>query len=630
LRGCSKTPRPSPEQHATPPLLRARHACGIFGLIDAHSLSEVRMMRRAIYCCVAIALICACSDKTPPPAPATSTAAPNTSAPAATATANGDWDHYVDQFVQKYFELNPSQAVNAGLHQYDGRLPDLSPGAVAAQLAWIQQERDRLMAWDLGTAAETSRLERDYLLFAIDRLRFQLEVSEFLYTNPTLYGGIIGPDVYLTREYAPLPDRMRAFIKYEKALPAFLSTMRSNLRTPLARPRLEVAKGVFDGYVTFFRDTVPGLFASVDDAALQGELKEANATAIGAFSEARDWLAAQLESATNDYALGADRFLQMLRMSEGVEITLDELRAAGKRDLERNLEALKSACAQYAAGETVQACVLKMKASKPADGPVAAAERQLPMLRQFIIDHDIVTIPSDEIAQVGEAPPYRRFNAAYIQVPGPYEHGLPSIYYIAPPDPTWSEADQKAYIPSENDLLFISSHEVWPGHFLQNLYSNRTRLGNVFGATTYSEGWAHYCEEMMWHAGLGNGDAAAHVAQIVNALLRDVRFISAIGLHAEGMTVEQSEQLFETQAYQDRGNALQQARRGTFDPNYLSYTLGKLMIMKLRADWTTSQGGTLDLRGFHDKFLSYGEPPIPIVRRYMLGAGYSGDARLLP
>jgi len=258
-------------------------------------------------------------------------------------TVANDWDHYVDQFVAKYFELNPGQAVNAGLHQYDGVLPDLSADAVAAQLAWLKQERDRLVAWDLTKAPETSRFERDYLLFAIDRVRFQLEVSEFLYTNPTLYGGIIGPDVYLTREYAPLPDRMRAFIKYEKALPAFLATMRSNLRTPLARPRLEVAKGIFDGYVTFFRDTVPGLFVSVDDAALQNELKESNATAIGAFSEARDWLTAQLDSATNDYALGADRFLQMLRMSEGVEITLDELRAAGKHDLDRNLDALSSA-----------------------------------------------------------------------------------------------------------------------------------------------------------------------------------------------------------------------------------------------------------------------------------------------
>jgi uncharacterized protein (DUF885 family) len=578
----------------------------------------------------------ACAREAPTPSaaadPATQTsslAQPDAASRTGSATLD-EWNRYVDQFVARYFEDNPHQAVSAGLHQYDGRLPDLSPPAVTRTTEWLHGQHERLAAWDLSAADEGARFERDYLLAAADRMRFGLEISEFLYTNPSTYSSIIGPDVYLTRDYAPLATRMRAFIDYEKALPAFLETMRANLRPPLARPRLEVAKSVFDGYVTFFADTVPGLFTSVDDAALQTQLQQSNATALAAFGATRDWLAAQLDSATGDYALGADRFLDMLRLTEGVDIGLDELRAAGQRDLERNLTALRAACTQYAPGADVAACVERMQERKPADGPVAAARRQLPMLRQFILDHGVVTIPSDEQAHVDEAPPYRRFNVAYIQVPGPYEHGLPSVYYIAPPDPSWSEADQRAYIPSEYDLLFISSHEVWPGHFLQNLYSNRTRLGNVFGATTYSEGWAHYCEEMMWDAGLGNGDPEAHVGQLQNALLRDVRFLSAIGLHTAGMTVDESVRLFETQAYQDHGSALQQARRGTFDPGYLSYTLGKLMIMKLRDDWMASRGGKAELREFHDALLSYGEPPIPLARKYMLGAQYAGDTRLLP
>lgn len=585
---------------------------------------------------VAVAMLVACAREAATPSAATAPAAPAQIAarPDAGSHANAagldEWNRYVDQFVARYFEDNPHQAVSAGLHQYDGRLPDLSAPAVARTIGWLHEQRERLVAWDLTAAGEGAQFERDYLLASADRMRFGLEVSEFLYTNPSLYGSIIGPDVYLTREYAPLPTRMRAFIEYEKALPAFLDTMRANLRTPLARPRLEVAKSVFDGYVTFFGDTVPGLFTSVQDAALQAQLQSSNAAAIAAFRASRDWLASQLESSTSDFALGADRFVQMLRLNEGVDIGLDELRAAGQRDLERNLAALGAACAQYAPGAEIAACVERMQDRKPGDGPVAAARRQLPMLRQFVLDHGIVTIPSDEKAQVDEAPPYRRFNAAYIQVPGPYEHGLPSVYYIAPPDPSWSEADQRAYIPSEYDLLFISSHEVWPGHFLQNLYSNRTRLGNVFGATTYSEGWAHYCEEMMWDAGLGNGDPEAHIGQLQNALLRDVRFLSAIGLHTAGMSVDESIRLFETQAYQDHGNAVQQARRGTFDPGYLSYTLGKLMIMKLRDDWMTARGGKTELREFHDELLSYGEPPIPLARRYMLGLDYSGDKRLLP
>jgi hypothetical protein len=300
---------------------------------------------------------------------------------------------------------------------------------------------------------------------------------------------------------------------------------------------------------------------------------------------------------------------------------LDELRTAGKRDLDRNLEALTTACSQYAPQATVADCASDEIQRRPTGRSRRRAAA--PDAAPFIVDHGIVTIPSDEIAHVGEAPPYRRFNAAYIQVPGPFEHGLPSIYYIAPPDPTWSEADQKAYIPSENDLLFISAHEVWPGHFLQNLYSNQTRIGNIFGARPTPRA-GRTTAEMMWDAGLGNGDAGAHVGQLVNALLRNVRFMSAIGLHTEGMTVEQSVQMFETQAYQDHGNALQQARRGTFDPNYLSYTLGKLMILKLRTDWTAGHPSEHALRDFHDKLLSYGEPPLPLVRKYMLGADHKG------
>jgi hypothetical protein len=285
---------------------------------------------RRITLIVAVAAIlggCARETATPSaaadPAAQAQTAARPDAGSHASAAGLDEWNRYVDQFVARYFEDNPHQAASAGLHQYDGRLPDLSPPAVARTIDWLHEQRERLAAWDLSGAAEGAQFERDYLLAAVDRMRFGVEISEFLYTNPSIYGSIIGPDVYLTREYAPLPTRMRAFIEYEKALPAFLDTMRANLRTPLARPRLEVAKSVFDGYVTFFGDTVPGLFTSVQDAALQAQLQSSNAAAIAAFRATRDWLAAQLENSTNDYALGADRFVQMLRLNEGVDIGLD-------------------------------------------------------------------------------------------------------------------------------------------------------------------------------------------------------------------------------------------------------------------------------------------------------------------
>ncbi|HEY0749322.1 MAG TPA: DUF885 family protein, partial [Steroidobacteraceae bacterium] len=205
---------------------------------------------------------------------------------------------------------------------------------------------------------------------------------------------------------------------------------------------------------------------------------------------------------------------------------------------------------------------------------------------------------------------------------------------IAPPDPKWSKADQASYIPGEAQLLFTSVHEVWPGHFLQFLHSNANpdKLEALWVGYAYAEGWAHYCEEMMIEMGLGKGEAEKHIGQLNEALLRDVRLLSAIGLHTHGMTVAQSEKMFREQAFQDPGSARQQAARGTYDPAYLNYTLGKLMIRKLRADWLSkgaaSPGATSPddhsrWHEFHDKFLSYGGPPIPLLRKELVGEGGS-------
>jgi uncharacterized protein (DUF885 family) len=232
-----------------------------------------------------------------------------------------------------------------------------------------------------------------------------------------------------------------------------------------------------------------------------------------------------------------------------------------------------------------------------------------------------MTIPSEDEALVAEAPPFNRANFAYIDVPGPYEKGVPATYYISPPDPSWSKEVQRDYLPGRADLLFTSVHEVWPGHFLQFLHSNRSGsvVGRLFVGYAYAEGWAHYAEEMMWEMGLGGGDAETHIGQLSNALLRDARFLSAIGLHTAGMSVADSERLFREQAYQDVGSARQQARRGTYDPAYLNYTMGKLMIRKLRADWTATRGGEAAWKQFHDEFLSHGGPNVPMLRALMLG-----------
>lgn len=539
------------------------------------------------------------------------------------------WEEFAATTVSEYYARSPESAVDAGLHEYDGQMSDNSMAARTAKAAWIDQVIVDASAYTDLVGIEA--FERDYLLTEMRGQLFWLRDSGYATKNPLDYVSF-GVSVYVDREYAPLQERLQAYTRYIEQIPAALQTMRDNLEPPLPAPFVELGHAILAGFAGYLESTVPELFAVVEDEQLQRQFAAANGDAVDAVLQAATWLEGLKATATNDYALGEDRFLKMLKDTQGVDITLAELKAAGELDLRRNLDMLFEACAEYAPGESTEACVLKVQNRKPPEGAVDGATRQLPALKQFLIDKAIVSIPSDEEALVDEAPPHRRFNAAYISIPGSYESGLPSVYYIAPPDPEWSEADQLAYVPGETDLLAISVHEVWPGHFLQYLHSNRTEnnIGRHFGTYTFSEGWAHYTEQMMVDAGLGEGDPEVRIGQLLNALLRNVRYLSAIGLHAEGMTIEESQQMFLEKGFKDFGNAQQQANRGTYDPGYLNYTLGKLMINKLRDDWTGGRGGEEAWGRYHNEFLSFGSPPIPLVRQQMLGEDYDGDAALLP
>jgi hypothetical protein len=415
---------------------------------------------------------------------------------------------------------------------------------------------------------------------------------------------------------------MRAYTAHVSGIPDATRWVKQNLRTPMPRTYVALGRILFGGLARFLEGDVPPVFAPVDDADLRAAFDSANTAAVAALDDLDAWFAGLESTATDDYAIGADLFARMLWATERVDTPLDELQRVAEADLDRNLLALERACARYAPGLSIPDCVAQAEANKPAEGTLAAAERQMVDLRAFIVEHDLVSIPSEEMAVAKESPPHMRWNMAFADIPGPYERDLESIYYISPPDPSWPEEEQLGYIPGEANLLFITVHEVWPGHFLQYLHANRSdsRFGQIFVGYAFAEGWAHYTEEMMWEAGLNGGDPESHIGQLQNALLRNVRFVTALGLHTGTMTVDEAERLFVERGFQDPGNARQQAARGTFDPGFLNYTLGKLMIMKLRDDWTATRGGRAAWREFHDTFLSYGGPPVPLVRQAMLGS----------
>ena len=545
------------------------------------------------------------------------------SAPSSRVESSAAWVSTRDALIEEYLTAQPAFAVYQGRHEFDGQLPDWSAEGLTAEVKRLHAARDRATAVPGLSGADA--FERDYLISQFDSDLFWLEDAQRPFNNPAFYIGTLDPSPYLTRNYAPIETRMKAYITYARSVQRAAAQIRANLRPPLARPLVERGISGFTGYADFYRTDAPQAFAGVTDAALQKEFAEANAGAAQAMRDLAGWLKSQLGTATASFALGPERFARMLQMTEGVTTPLAELEAAGQADLARNQRALRSACATYAPGATIPACVARAGANKPQGGAVAGARAQLDMLKQFVQDAQVATIPGPEQALVAESPPYNRANFAYIDIPGPYEPKLPATYYIAPPDPSWTPAVQRDYLPAQAELLFVSVHEVWPGHFLQFLHSNRnpSMVGRLFVGYAFAEGWAHYVEEVMWDMGLGKGDAETHIGQLMNALRRNARFISAIGLHTKGMSVQESERIFHEECFVDIGNARQQAARGTYDPAYLNYTMGKLMIRRLRDDWSASRGGQQAWRQFHDTFLTYGGPPIPLVRRQMMGSAGS-------
>jgi hypothetical protein len=568
-------------------------------------------------------MVSGCGQSTPPPAK-----------PKGPSPASQAWLNLSHAFIEGYMQAQPAFAAQSGRHEFDGQLPDVSAHGLKREIARLHDERDQIAGVDASALEPRERFDREYLLAVLDKDLFWIEKTQFPFSNPGWYLGQIDPDVYLSRNYAPLEVRMKAYIKYARGIPKIAASIKENLKSPMPKTFVELGIEEFGGLADFYTKNVAAVFASVSDADQQKQLKDADAAAALAMTGLKDYLMGERKNATDKYALGSDLFAQMVKQTEQVDLPVDQIEAAGRADLDRNTAALKAECSTYAPKASLAQCVGKMAANKPKGGPVEEARNQLKMLKEFIVQNNVVSIPSNDEALVAEAPPYNRSNAAFINTAGPYDKGVASVYNIAPPDPKWSKAEQAAYIPGEASLLFTSVHEVWPGHFLQFLHSNANpdKLEGLWVGYAFAEGWAHYCEEMMVEMGLAKTDPERHIGQLSEALLRDVRLLSAIGLHTHGMTVAQSEKMFREQAFQDPGNARQQAARGTYDPAYLNYTLGKLMIRKLRTDWLAksatgvpppNQDDQSRWHEFHDKFLSYGGPPIPLLRKEMLGEGGS-------
>jgi hypothetical protein len=545
------------------------------------------------------------------------------------ASAEVSYQAIVKDYFATQWKLHPTNATAAGLHSWDDQIDDVSAAAHAQEVALLKGFKTKLQAVDGSALPLTDRDDRDVLVGEIDRTLLEDETIQLWRHDPGTYVNILTYAAFqlIERDFAPLPERMKNMIAREKLMPAMLAQGEKNL-TDMPPVFIDVALDNLNGGIGFLSNDVPAAFKSVNDPALQKQLADSTKAAVAAANDFKAWLTAQKPGAHGSFMIGRDG-LQKLLDSDLVDVPVEKVLAAGEAQLAKDR-------ADYLATEKLvdPKNPDKAMAEVEADHPDAAhlistAREGLVGLQNFIEQHHILTLPSQMLPEVAPTPPFARAVIfGQTDAPGALEtHATKAYYFITPPDPTWPQARQDKLLSYFNRsfLQNLTVHEALPGHFTQYLFSranpNWSLVRKLAGSYTTTEGWAHYSEQMMIEQGLSAGDPKAHLAQINDALLRDCRLIGSIKMHTGQLTMAQDVDMLEKQCFQSPAVAPGEAKRGTDDPGYYSYTLGKLEILKLRADAQKQEGAAFNLTKFHDAFMNSGLVPVSIIRKEMGVAG---------
>ena len=541
--------------------------------------------------------------------------------------------HFVDDLLGYLHETHPTYATLDGVHAHDDLLEDLSRAGVESEARALAGYLRRLdeIAPDGLTGIE--RLEHRMLASHVRARMFELEEVRTWEKNPQFYADIVASSLagQALFSHAPAPDRARRVLSKLRQTPRLIQAARDNVKDP---PGIFVKVGIetFRGAQKFIDYDLPRAFSSVDDMHLLADLADAQTEASHAIGSYVEYLETELAPrARASFRLGRERFEQKVRLEEGLSMSADRLLAIAMRELKATQETFRSVATRKNGGDPLEIWS-RTKAEHPAPGELVGVGReQLEELRTFLERQSVITLPPGEPITVAPTPDFYRWSFASMWTPGPFEtRPTRAYYYLTDVDPSWPEDRQHEYLRDYNypTLWSISIHEVYPGHFLHYQHlrkvESKARKSIMFAPASFVEGWAHYCEQMMLEAGFGRQDQAIKLGQLAESLIRLVRFIVGIRLHTEDLSVEQGVRMFREEAYMEEASARREAERGTFDPTYLVYTVGKLMMLKLRQDCKQQQGKAFSLKTFHDTLLGLGTAPIWLHRSVMLG-GDEGD-----
>jgi len=533
--------------------------------------------------------------------------------------------------LKDHYKRHPSVATDLGIHTYDLLMDDASKQTIDDETAELTSFAQELEKIDPATLTPAKQLDREQLLHAMDAGVLANAVVRTWAKDPDFYSRGVTNAAYviMKRKYAPADDRLRMLIAREKQMPHFLEEARINLTSPV-KVFTEIAIEQIDGNIAFFKNDVTAAFADVTDKPLVDEFRKTNAGVMTALAAYKAYLQKEvLPNAATPYAIGADTYAKLLNATDMIALPLDRLLAIAEADRARNEAAFVDTAKKIDAARAADAVLAGIEREHPAPSDLLkTSQNSLDDIRRFIVDRHIMTIPASDPARVKETPPFMRSTtSASMDTPGPFETAkLDAFYNMTLPDPRGTAAQQEDYMRSWYfaEMSNVAVHEVYPGHFIQFLYAKRfpSDVRKVYGANTNVEGWAHYCEQMMIDEGFHADDPKYRLAQLQDALLRNVRFIAGIKMHTQGMTVDEATRLFETAGHQPHAISVQEAKRGAGDPLYGYYTMGKLMILKLREDYKAHQqqiGQPYSLQSFHDAFIKLGPLQLPLIRKALLG-----------
>ncbi len=548
-------------------------------------------------------------------------------APAAPPTG---FSQFVDAYFDSSFAFTPTAGTAAGFHQYDDRLDDRSAATVGRRIGTLRAQLAALDALRAGSLPADDAIDASLIDGAIRSELQDLDVLGNWRKNPIGYVGLPGNavDLLMKRNFAPAADRLRSVTARLRQAPTALAAMRVNVDNPPVE-FTDLAIRVAGGSVGFFQHDVAtwAKDAAGSDSGAWRAFTAANDSVVAAMQSATTWLTNDLKPKSHgSFAIGPKNFSDKLKYDEMIDLPLDRVLAIGEANLDKDYKDFVATAKQVAPGKSPHDAYVSLESDHPtAANLIPSARATVAGARQFLVDHHIVDIPSATMPSVTETPPYARDGSfASMDSPGPFEtKATEAFYYVTPPEAGWDAQHVEEHLRSFNQsaMNIITVHEVFPGHFLQFLYVKQfpTKTRRLIQVGSNSEGWAHYSEQMIVEEGFGNGDPRTHLAQLEEALLRDCRYVVGIKEHTQGLSVaDGAKQYFVDKCFQEPANGYEEARRGAYNPTYLYYTLGKLAIYKLRADYQRAKGAAYSLRQFHDDFVKQGSIPIPVVRRILI------------